>query len=93
MLCGTLVAEVNLRNQVGRVRIVAHFPFRLRRFAPLPLCVFALKPGRTKISPKTCCTHELLCYIARPFPKVGRGTKTIYRQLFFVWLDNAFAFA
>jgi hypothetical protein len=47
----------------------------------------------TKISPKTCCTHQLLCYIARPFPKVGRGTKTIYRQLFFVWLDNAFAFA
>jgi hypothetical protein len=43
---------------------------------------------------KTCCSEGGLCYIARSFPEAGRGvTKTINRQLFFVWLDNAFAFA
>ena len=35
-----------------------------------------------------------LLYCPPCFPRIGvREVKTIYRQLFFVWLDNAFAFA
>jgi hypothetical protein len=42
---------------------------------------------------KSCCAAGAFWYIARSVaPERGAQelTETIYRQLFFVWLDNAF---
>jgi hypothetical protein len=53
-------------------------------------------PGRGHVTffPKTCCIQNSLWYISRSAARhwVGNLSKTINRQLFFVWLDNAFAF-
>ena len=43
-------------------------------------------------SAKRGCTENFDCYIPRPLSGGGAGHLTINRQLFFVWLDNAFAF-